>query len=422
MNTATRVQLSIMMFLQYFIWGAWSVTLASYLLAEGFTGAQVSLAYTSTAWAAIISPFFMGMIADRFFDAQRILGALHLLGAVLMFAATFIATPIAFFIVLLLYAACYMPTIALTNSIAFNQMENTEKEFPLVRVLGTIGWIVAGWSIVVVGAALYGETIEPTSIPLQIAAACSLLMGLYSFSLPKTPPRAAGQTVTVREVLGLDALSLLKERSFAVFVGASLLICIPLAFYYNYTNPFLHDAGVANPAGVMTLGQVSEAVFLFLMPFFFIRLGVKYMLLTGMVFWAARYALFAFGYEGDIVWMFYLGVIFHGICFDFFFITGQIYVDNKAPAHLRSSAQGFIALVTYGVGMVIGFFVAGAVVDAYTVEEIRQWRGIWMIPAVMAFIVAVAFAIFFNDKSKAALAPEAVEETPAQEEPPPVQP
>ena len=414
MTTAIRIQLCVMMFLQYFIWGAWAVTMATYLFSIGFSGTEVSLAYTTTAWAAIISPLFMGMVADRFFDGQHVLGALHLIGAALMLWATFITTPIFFFIVLLGYMACYMPTVALTNAISFNQMENPQTEFPPVRVFGAIGWIFAGWAIVGAGAFIYGETIEPTPIPLRIAALCSLLMGLYSFSLPKTPPRAAGLNLTIGKLLGLDALGLLKDRAFAVFVGVSLLICIPIPFYGIFTNPFFHDAGVPNPAGLMTLGQASEVVFVLLMPFFFVRFNVKFLMLASMVFWVGRFALFAAGYEFNFPWMLYLGVLFHGVCF-VLFITGQIYVDNKAPAHLRSSAQGLIAVVTYGFGMAIGFFVAGAVGNIYTIEGEFQWSAIWTVPAVMALIITSGFAILFNDKSKAARPPVAAEASRANE-------
>ncbi len=401
MSTTTRIQLCVMMFLQYFIWGAWVVTLPTYLLTQGFSGSDVSFVYTTTAWAAIISPLFMGMVADRFFEAQRVLGALHLVGAAFMYWATFITSPVPFFFVLLTYMLCYMPTVALTNSISFSQMETPEKDFPPVRVYGTIGWIVAGWAIVAVGAAIYGETIEPTPIPLHIAALCSVIMGLYSFSLPKTPPRAAGQQITVQRLLGLDALSLMRDRAFAVFVGASLLICVSVPFYGNFTNPFLHDAGIRNPAGMMTLGQVSEAVVLFLMPYFFVRFNVKALMVVSMLFWVGRYALFSLGYEFNTPWMLYLGVLFHGVCF-VLFITGQIYVDNKAPAHLRSSAQGLIAVVTYGVGRAIGLFVAGAVVDTHTVDGVFQWPAIWAVPTAVAFIVTVAFTVLFRENSTTA--------------------
>lgn len=400
MGIRTRIELSIMMFLQFFIWGAWAVTMGTYLNAIGFKGTDIGSAYSTTAWAAILSPFFVGMVADRFFSAERVMGVLHLLGAALMYWATTITEPGKFFWVLLGYALCYMPTLALVNAIAFQQMKDPGKEFPSIRVLGTLGWIVAG---LIIGF----MKIEPTVIPLKIAAGMSLLMGVYSFFLPNTPPKGKGKKVAVSDILGLDALSLMKDRSFAVFVICSLLICIPLSFYYNFTNMFLNESGVENAASKMTMGQMSEVVFMLVMPFFFARLGVKKMLLGGMLAWAARYLLFAFGNSESLVFMFYLGILLHGICYDFFFVTGQIYVDREAPEQIRASAQGFIALITYGAGMVIGAKVSGLVVDKYAQFEIvdgiekavaHQWTNIWIIPAIMAAVVIVFFAILFRDK------------------------
>jgi len=429
MPAAIRIRLSIMMFLQFFVWGAWAVTMGTYL-GQGlnFTGAQIGLAYSTTGWAAIISPFFVGMIADRFFQAQHVMGILHLLGAVLMYFAATITDPFLFFWVLLAYAICYMPTLALVNAIAFNQMENTEKEFPLIRVLGTIGWIVAGFSITFLGSSWF-ENIEATATPLKLAAGASLLLGIYSFLLPSTPPRAAGAKVSIRDILGLDALELLRKPSFAIFVLSSLLICIPLAFYYAFTNLFLNESGITGVAAKMTMGQMSEVFFLLVMPFFFTRLGVKKMLLVGMGAWALRYLLFAYGSTPVLpvdglaaeemasltagVFMLYGGILLHGICFDFFFVTGQIYVDKVAPREIRANAQGLIALVTYGVGMVIGNYFAGKVVDRYTiVNEANEvighaWQSIWLVPMFMAVAVLIFFALTFRDDSDAEASPGA---------------
>lgn len=404
MNMKTRVELSVMMFLQFFIWGAWAVTLGAYLGEIGFTGADVGRAYSTTAIAAILSPFFVGMVADRFFAAQRVLGLLHLLGAVLMYFAAKMTAPMPFFWVLLAYALCYMPTLALTNAIAFRQMDDTERQFPAIRVFGTLGWIVAGLAITAVGS-LAGKNIELTSTPLLMAAGCSVLMGFYSFLLPNTPPAGAGKKVTIGDVLGLDALKLMKDLSFTVFVLSSLLICIPLAFYYNFTNMFLNESGMEAVAAKMTLGQASEVGFMLVMPFFFRRLGVKMMLLVGMLAWVARYVLFAYGNTDSLVFMFYLGILLHGICYDFFFVTGQIYVDKVAPESIRASAQGFIALVTYGVGMAIGsMFVSGYVVDHFAVTDeaaetvVHNWTSIWLVPAGMALAVATLFVLLFRNK------------------------
>ncbi len=396
MKPVIRIQLSVMMFIQFFVWGAWAVTMGTYLGKIGFSGAEIGTAYSTTAWAAVVSPFFIGMVADRFFAAQKVLGILHILGAALMYFASLQHSFAIFFWVLFAYALCYMPTLALVNAISFNQMDRPDKEFPGIRVLGTLGWIVAG---LVVGYL----KIEASALPLQIAAGSSLLMGLYSFTLPNTPPKSVGQKVSVGQILGLDALKLMKNPSFAIFVISSLLICIPLSFYYTWTNPFLNESGVVNAAGKMTMGQMSEVFFMLVMPFFFARLGVKKMLLVGMAAWAARYVLFAFGNNESLVFMFYIGILLHGVCYDFFFVTGQIYVDKVAPKEIQASAQGFIGLVTYGLGMAIGSPISGFVVDHFARKDAsgqitaHAWQQIWIIPAFMAFLVIVLFAVLFRD-------------------------
>ena len=391
MKTPVRLKLSAMMFIQYFVWGSWYVTLATYLgTTLHFPGKQIGSAYSTTAIAAIISPFFVGLVADRFFSTEKILAVLHLVGAAAMYYASTLTTFSSFYPVLLLYTLCYMPTLALTNSLSFRHMDDPGKEFPGVRVLGTIGWIVAG---LIIG----GLSLEASAAPLRITAGASVLMGLYSLALPHTPPAKRGEKVNVRDVLGLDALELMKERSFAVFVIGSFLVCIPLQFYYTFTNLFLNEIGVQNAAGKMTFGQMSEIFFMLVMPFFFVRLGVKKMMLIGMAAWTARYLLFAFGNNGTLVWMLYIGILLHGICYDFFFVTGQIYVDRKAPADLRAAAQGFIAFVTLGAGMYIGALLSGRVVDMYAQPGGgHQWDRIWLVPAAMAGAVLALFALLFQ--------------------------
>jgi nucleoside transporter len=399
MTTPVRLKLSTMMFLQYFIWGSWYVTLATYLgQTLKFEGGQIGRAYGTTALAAIIAPFFVGLVADRFFATERIMAVLYFLGAGAMWMASNQTDFGSFYPLLLAYTLTYMPTLALTNSLSFRHMDDPGKEFPGIRVLGTISWIVAG---LIIGAL----RLEPTATPLRIAAATSALMGVYAFFLPHTPPARRGEKVTVRDVLGLDALSLMKERSFAVFVLGSFLLCIPLQFYYTFTNLFLNELGVVNAAGKMTMGQMSEIFFMLVMPFFFVRLGVKNMLLIGMACWTARYVLFAYGNNEALVWMLYLGILVHGICYDFFFVTGQIYVDRKAPGDLRAAAQGFIAFVTLGAGMYIGAEISGRVVDAYTVAGVHQWANIWLVPAAMAGVVLVLFALLFQYREAPAAAP-----------------
>jgi len=400
LSASVRTRLSAMMFLQFFIWGAWWVTMGTYLL-QGlkFTGTQTAQAYSTMPWGAIAAPFLVGMIADRFFAAEKVLGIVHLAGAALLYYVSTVTDPTTFFWVLLAYALCYNPTLALVNAISFNQMTSPEKQFPAVRVYGTVGWIAAGWMIGLLA-------IEDQAAPLLIAAACSALLGVFAFFLPHTPPKSLGRKVTVRDVLGLEALRLMKDRSFAVFVLGSLLICIPLAFYYSFTNAFLNEMGVANAAGKMTMGQMSEAVFMLVMPLFFVRLGVKRMLLVGMLAWAGRYLLFAFGNAQELVFMYYLGIILHGICYDFFFVTGQIYVDNIAPKEIQASAQGFITLITYGVGMLIGNWISGPIVDMYAMRVgdtvVHDWTAIWLWPAAMAFVVILLFAFFFRSPGRPA--------------------
>jgi nucleoside transporter len=394
MPTTVRFKLSVMMFLEYFIWGAWYVTMGTWLGALGFSGEQIGLTYGTTALAAMISPFFVGMIADRFFATQRLLAVLHLAGGAALFYASTQAVFWPLYTAVLIHTLFYMPTLALTNSLSFRQMRDPGREFPPVRVLGTIGWIVAGLVVGTLG-------VEATGRPMQLAAAGSVLMAVFCLLLPHTPPQSTG-SVRVRDVLGLDALELMKDRSFAVFVIGSFLVCIPLQFYYAFANPFLNAIGVTNAAGKMTMGQMSELVFMLLMPWFFRRLGVKQMLLVGMAAWVARYILFAYGDNGPLVWMLYLGILLHGICYDFFFVTGQIYVDQKAPPSVRAAAQGFITFVTYGVGMLIGSWLSGRVVDAYATSggSGHDWQHIWLVPAAMAAVVLVLFALFFRASAR----------------------
>jgi nucleoside transporter len=397
--TAVRAKLSFMMFLQYFIWGAWYVTVGTWMgTTLQFDGTQIGQVYGTTALAAMISPFFVGMVADRFFATEKVLAVLHLLGGIFMYLAAQQTTFASFYPLLLLHTLCYMPTLALTNAISFHNMSDPAREFPRVRVLGTIGWIVVGF--------ILGRLrIEPTAIPLQIAAGASVLMALYCLFLPHTPPKARGQKVTARDVLGLDALALLRDRSFAVFILGSFLLCIPLQFYYAFTNLFLNEVGMAEPAAKMTLGQVSEIGFMLVMPFMLVRLGIKNVMMIGMAAWSLRYVLFGFGDAGSLIWMLYLGIILHGICYDFFFVTGQIYVDQKADLRIRGAAQGFIAFVTLGVGMFIGAWASGAVVDAYTLPDgTRNWDAIWIVPAVGAAVVLLLFAVFFRPETRTPVA------------------
>lgn len=392
LEISIRVRLWVMMFLQYFVWGAWWVTLGTYLgQTLKFSGTQIGLAYGTAAIAGMLSPFFVGMVADRFFATQQILAVLHLAGAGLLYYASTITQFEALYGVLLIYYLCYMPTLALTNSLSFHQLSDPEKQFPGIRVLGTIGWIVAG---LLIGT----MKIESQGTPMQIAAAMSAILGVFCLALPHTPPKKEG-SATLAGILGLDALQLLRQPSFLVFVVGSFLICIPLQFYYSFTNPFLNEIGVENAAGKMTFGQMSEIVFMLVMPVFFARLGVKYMLLVGMLAWTLRYVLFAYGNAQSGMWMLYLGILLHGICYDFFFVTGQIYVDQKAGRAIRGAAQGLITFVTLGVGGFIGTALSGWVVEHFkTGEAAHNWQSIWLVPAAGAGVVMVLFGLMFYDR------------------------
>lgn len=406
MPTRTRIQLSVMMFFQFFVWGCWNVTMGTYLLNIGFDGVAVGAAYSTTSWGAIFAPIIVGMLADRYFSSQRVLAILHLAGAALLWQLSTVSESGIFFWVLLAYAICYMPTLALANAIAFHQMQDPGKEFPGIRVMGTLGWIVQGLIIGIGVPAVHGFSIEATNVPIRWAAMVSLLLGVFAFFLPDTPPGNRGKAPSLGKVLGLDTLALMKDRSFAVFILGSLLVSIPLAFYYNFANAFLNETGMQAAAAKMSLGQMSEVLFLLLVPFFFVRLGIKKMLLIGMAAWVLRYVLFAFGDNGSLVVMLYLGIILHGICYDFFFVTGQIYVDATAPRIQRASAQGFIHVVTYGVGMLIGAALSGRIVDAHAYTEggvvLHDWNSIWLYPAGMAAAVLLLFLLLFRDPPRVA--------------------
>lgn len=399
MKPTIRIQLSVMMFLNFFVWGIWFVTMGTYLgTALSAKDTQIGTAYGTQSWGAIIAPFIIGLIADRYFSAQKILGVLHLAGAVLMYYLSTVDNFGAFFPVLLGYMIIYMPSLALVNAISFKQMADPEKQFSNIRVWGTIGWIVAGLLIGWLAWEKKGA-LQNTFITSAIVSA---VLGIFSFSLPNTPPPKAGTSASVKEILGLDALGLLKDKNFLVFFVASMLICIPLAFYYQLTNIFLNETGMDKAAGKMTIGQISETLFLFLMPLFFVRLGVKKMLLIGMAAWVIRYLLFGFGDAGSGLWMLFGGIALHGICYDFFFVTGQIYTDQRAGNKIRSSAQGMITLATYGVGMLIGFWFAGVIANKYVIAGGHDWKSIWLIPAGIAGAILLFFLAAFKDPKKSA--------------------
>ena len=386
------------MFLEYFIWGAWSVTLGTYLSHTlNFRGTQVGFAAGAVAVGAVVSPFFVGMIADRFFATERVLAVLHIVGGGFLLLASSLTSFVPFYLALVGYALCYMPTLALTNSLSFDHLTDPARQFPGVRVLGTIGWIAAG---LIVGQ----MHLEATAVPLRLAAVASVVLGLFAFVLPHSPPHAAGKPLSARDVLGLDALSLMRDRSFATFLIGSFLVCIPLQFYYAFTNLYLNEIGLPEPASKMTLGQASEVGFMLLLPWCLARLGVKRILLVGMAAWVLRFLCFSSGNPGALVWMLYAGILLHGMCYDFFFVTGQIYVDQRASVQIRAAAQGLLAFVTFGAGWFIGSWLAGRIVDAYRTPTGHDWHAIWLVPAGIAGSILVAFAVLFQTTAQRATA------------------
>ena len=384
-----------MMFLEFFIWGGWFVTMGTFL-SQSFnaTGLQLANAYETQSIGAIIAPFIIGLIADRYFSAQKILGFLHLIGAFLLYMAGSSNEFSSFYPFVLFYMILYMPTLALVNSVAFRQMSDPSKEFPPIRVFGTIGWIIAGLVIGFLG----WESENLLAYTFYLTASASAILGVFSFTLPSTPPTADKGDYSIKKILGLDALSLLKDKNYLIFFISSILICIPLAFYYQHANQFLNELGMSRAAAVMSLGQISEALFILLLPIFLKRYGIKITLIIGMLAWAIRYILFAYGDVGEKSWMLILGVILHGICYDFFFVSGQIYTDNKAGEQFKSSAQGLITLATYGLGMLIGFRSAGYITDQYVVGEGHDWTQIWMIPSGFAILVLIFFVLTFKNE------------------------
>ena len=403
MITLIKIQLSFMMFLQFFIWGGWFVTLGTFLGNNlSATGGQIAMAFSTQSWGAIIAPVLIGLIADRYFNAEKILGILHLLGSGLLLLMSQTNDFSVFYLYVFSYLLLYMPTLALVNSVSFNQMNDTAAEFPLIRTFGTLGWIISGVVISYVFSWDTQDSIASGALSntFKMVALASLILGAFSFSLPKTPPYGNDQkSFSLKSALGWDALKLLKDRNFLLFFITSVLICIPLAFYYQQANPFLVELGMNNPTAKMALGQVSEVLFMLLLPTFFIRFGFKKTILVGMMAWVIRYLLFAYGDVGEKDYMLIIGILLHGICYDFFFVSGQIYTDFKAGEKVKSAAQGLITLATYGVGMLIGFWIAGKVSDAFLIQTgEHDWDTIWKFPALFALGVFLLFLLIFKNE------------------------
>lgn len=397
MKLTTKLQLSLLFFLEFFIWGGWFVTMGTFL-SQSFnaSGSQLAMAYETQSIGAIIAPFIIGLIADRYFAAQKILGILHLVGAGLLFLAGASENFSSFYPYIFVYMLLYMPTLSLANAIAFHQMENPSKEFAPIRVLGSLGWIIAGFSI----GYFAWESSQVLEYTFYMTSVASALLGVYSFFLPNTSPKIKpDEKVSLKSILGLDALVLFKDRSYLIFFIASVLVCIPLAFYYQHANQFLNEVGMQAAASKMIFGQISEVFFLLLLPVFLNRFGLKKVLLFGVLAWGLRYLLFAYGDAGQNVWMLLFGIILHGICYDFFFVSGQIYTDFKAGEQYKSAAQGLITLATYGVGMLIGFRLAGWLTDQYVNDSGHYWKEIWIQPAIFSFVILILFLFSFKNQT-----------------------
>jgi nucleoside transporter len=394
-----KTRLSIMMFLQFFIWGAWYATGGNYMKSHGM-GNVIYLAYMTSATGAIVSPFFLGMIADRFFPVQKVLGWMHILSGIFVFSApffaegSFVSTPL-FLGFLLLHMLCYMPTVNLAAATAFHLLDNREKQFPIIRLFGTIGWIAAGF---IVSKLLQGDA---TAMPMRISGIGGLLMGLYCFTLPHIPPAGAGKKISFRDVIGADAFAKLKSGPFIIFIISLLLISVPFAAYFSYVPVFLHAAHIASPAFKMTFGQMSEILFLLILPWFFARFGLKWVLLTGMLAWVCRYALFAYAAPDAIGWMIMAGIVLHGCCYDFVYVAGQIYIDKKATPEIRAQAQGLFVLVSYGVGQGLGTLAAGWIFNNIVgnSSSLLQWQHFWIVPLYFAAVVTMLFVFGFREES-----------------------
>ncbi|WP_367299393.1 nucleoside permease [Hafnia alvei] len=402
-----NTKLSVMMFVEWFIWGAWFVPLWQYLNKLGFSPSEIAWSYSSTAIAAILSPVLVGVIADRYFAAQKVLGWLHLVGGALMLLLAWQTQFSTFFPLLVVYALTYMPTVALTNSIAFANIRDTETDFPRIRVLGTLGWIASGLVVGFMLPPLLGmDNVSDTNMPLIVTAVASVLLGLYSFMLPNTPPKV-GQRTDIKDLLGLNALGLLRDRSFAIFALCSFLFCMPLAFYYQFANGYLTQVGLENATGWMTLGQVSEIFAMLALPLLLKRYGIKKVLLLGFVTAGIRYVLFIYGGTADVLMysMLFIGILLHGVSYDFYFVTGYIYVDKKAPAHMRTAAQGLITLICQGFGSFIGNWLGGRAMTAFQLPEAHNgmtfdWFTVWGVGAAMVFAVMLLFILFFREKNR----------------------
>jgi len=396
MHSLMKVRLMGMMFLQFFIWGSWYATGGNYMQSHGM-GDIIYLAYMVSPIGSIVSPFFMGMIADRFFAVQKVMGVMHILSGLFVICAPWLGTtsPSLFLLFLLFHMLCYMPTVGLASATAFHLVKDKEKEFPIIRLFGTFGWIGAG---ILVSYFLEGDD---TALPMYVAGIGGIFMGLYSFTLPDVPPQGAGKKISFRDIIGLDALKQLYSRSFLIFIIGLLLISIPFAIYFPYTPVFLKAASISNPAFKMTFGQMSEVIFLLLLPWFFRRLGIRWVMILGLLAWSLRYGLFALGAPDAIVWMIITGIVLHGACYDFVYVASQVYIDKRATPEIRAQAQGFFVLISYGVGQGLGALTSGwiynSIMKGGDSATLQQWQSFWAVPLLFSVVVTILFTLGFRD-------------------------
>jgi len=396
MHSFMKVRLMVMMFLQFFIWGSWYVTGGNYMHSHGM-GDIIYLAYMVSPIGSIVSPFFMGMIADRFFSVQRVMGVMHILSGIFVMCAPWLGatSPALFLMFLLFHMLCYMPTVGLAAATAFHLVDDKEKEFPLIRLFGTFGWIGAG---IIVSLFLHGDD---TALPMYVAGVGGILMGLYSFTLPDVPPQGVGKKISFRDIIGLDALKQLNSRPFVIFIIGLLLISIPFSIYFPYVPIFLKAAAISDPAFKMTFGQMSEVLFLLMMPWFFRKLGIKWVMVAGLLAWSLRYALFAVGAPDAVVWMLITGILLHGACYDFVYVASQVYIDKKATPAIRAQAQGFFVLISYGVGQGLGTLCSGwiynSIMGGSAEATLGQWQLFWIIPLIFSVVVTILFTLGFKD-------------------------
>jgi nucleoside transporter len=398
-----RARLMAMMFLQFFIWGAWWTTVSNYMRSHGMTD-FIAQAFMSCPTGSIVAPFLLGALADRFFPVQKVLGVMHILGAIFIISAPFLAengSPLLFNIALFAHMLCYMPTVGLATATAFHLLQNKEREFPRVRMLGTIGWIAAG---ILVSRLLKSDT---TALPMFLAGAAGLLLGIYAFTLPHVPQPSAGKKFSLRDVFGIDAIKELGSRQFYIFLAGILLISVPAGTYFPYVPVFLRDSGVAAPDVPfrMTFGEMSEILFLLTLPWFLLRLGIKGVLLVGMLAWVARYGLFSFGATDTVTWMLILGICLHGPCYDFVYVGGQIYMDKTASPAIRAQAQGLFVLMSYGIGRLFGTFAGGQIFQRVVTDPggpaaLQQWQTFWLFPLGFALLASVMFVAGFKEEKR----------------------